>query len=1078
MKRKVLKKIFIITALTLPALLAAAWFFVSHQLSQLETYKSSLTATLSKALSRDVTYETGKATLTIRQGLALQFTGVTIREKDGSADWLSVKTAWARVDLLPLLFNRIALGEVVLDHPRLSLKRDREGLLNIADLLTMDEKQRMAVTFKKLTLEHGQLTFIDQSIAEKDLVTRLTDISCRIKKMHFSNKSSLHFSATLRENRNEGEIKIDGTFRPAPADQPVTETPLEATFRLTGANMQHYLPYVSSRTAIEKLGGRLEAEATFSGTLSRHTAKGTVRIKDARLSYPGVFKRPVKSPSVEIDYRLAREGGNLQLDIARLALDSFAAAGRITLSGSDQEDPRLTVTAATSTFSLRKIHDYVPWKIIPGGVGDFIEAHIPDGNFRLMEGKLDGHLSQIANMNQPENAGVLFIRAEVQNGVFFISKTTPVFQDLNGTLELANRQFLLKKVKGRFGASPCRVDGGISDFSLPTPTVYTAEMTLQPARSEILWLLGKEQFPDFKFDGESTLHLSGKGPAEQYRISARWDVTPAAYAFPYLLEKPKGKPNTLACEILLNHDRLLVPSFQYDLGPIGVKGNAGDLFAPKKPVSFHIQSRAFDLGDIAPLLPGLRTADPKGTGSIDLTGRGNLGDSTSFRWKGNLTLMNVSLKPPGNVKPLKGLTGKASFLDHRMETSLFKASLGDSPFQMKCGIDQFRKPKFACQFDSALLKTADLGLQSPEDEVNFQTVRGKIIFEDQSLRLDRLSFRLGKSRFHLAGDIRDFEHPKITASLHSRYIHWDDIDRLMSLKDPKRAETASTDVEISATLRVDAGVFHGIDFTRLNTRLRYAEEILTIETLEAGVFEGTVKGKLRMDKRPDGQTRYAADMSLDRISLDKIQGYLELDDRTVTGKLSLTGHLTATGNNEEDLKKTAAGTFQVKAEKGVLKKFAVLSKIFSLLNVSQLFKFQLPDMARGGMPYNAITGKVTLGNGVLSSEDFFIAGDAMQMSLAGKIDYLNKELDNIVGVHPLQTVDKIVSKIPVAGWLVTDDKGNLITVHFKVTGTWDNPSVTAIPVQSVAKGTLDIFRRLFQLPEKLITDTGEVILGR
>jgi hypothetical protein len=34
-----------------------------------------------------------------------------------------------------------------------------------------------------------------------------------------------------------------------------------------------------------------------------------------------------------------------------------------------------------------------------------------------------------------------------------------------------------------------------------------------------------------------------------------------------------------------------------------------------------------------------------------------------------------------------------------------------------------------------------------------------------------------------------------------------------------------------------------------------------------------------------------------------------------------------------------------------------------------------------------------------------------------------------------------------------------------------------MPVKSIGKETLGVFRRLFQLPEKLITDTGEVILG-
>jgi hypothetical protein len=93
------------------------------------------------------------------------------------------------------------------------------------------------------------------------------------------------------------------------------------------------------------------------------------------------------------------------------------------------------------------------------------------------------------------------------------------------------------------------------------------------------------------------------------------------------------------------------------------------------------------------------------------------------------------------------------------------------------------------------------------------------------------------------------------------------------------------------------------------------------------------------------------------------------------------------------------------------------------------------------------------------------------------VDVIKKKLDLIVGAHPLQTLDLIAAKIPIAGWIVTDERGKLITVNFKIGGTWDNPEVTTITAQSIGKGTVDIFRRIFQLPEKLITDTGEVILG-
>ena len=201
-------------------------------------------------------------------------------------------------------------------------------------------------------------------------------------------------------------------------------------------------------------------------------------------------------------------------------------------------------------------------------------------------------------------------------------------------------------------------------------------------------------------------------------------------------------------------------------------------------------------------------------------------------------------------------------------------------------------------------------------------------------------------------------------NLTSPYINSDDVARLMTLKYPKQKDDTSSGLKLNATLRVDAGTFNGVDFKKLKAGLKYTGGILNIETLEAGIFEGNLKGKGKVDIRPDGQNHYEANFSLDRVSLEKIQGFLEIRDRMVTGNLSLTGDISATGRNADDFKKTAAGTFQVRAEKGVLKKFPVLSKIFSLLNVFQLAKFQLPDMAKDGMSYNTITADLSLKDGV------------------------------------------------------------------------------------------------------------------
>ena len=159
--KKRIIKIVIISFIAIIVLLASAWYFATYQLYRLENYKESITQALGKGLDRNVTYETGKAILTLRTGLAIRFTNVVIRDKDQKSNLLIIKTAFFRVNLLPLLRNRLVLREIIFDEPQLLLKRDSNGVLNIADILT-GKKKETVIEFRRLTIRNGLVILADQ----------------------------------------------------------------------------------------------------------------------------------------------------------------------------------------------------------------------------------------------------------------------------------------------------------------------------------------------------------------------------------------------------------------------------------------------------------------------------------------------------------------------------------------------------------------------------------------------------------------------------------------------------------------------------------------------------------------------------------------------------------------------------------------------------------------------------------------------------------------------------------------------------------------------------------------------------
>ena len=151
-----------------------------------------------------------------------------------------------------------------------------------------------------------------------------------------------------------------------------------------------------------------------------------------------------------------------------------------------------------------------------------------------------------------------------------------------------------------------------------------------------------------------------------------------------------------------------------------------------------------------------------------------------------------------------------------------------------------------------------------------------------------------------------------------------------------------------------------------------------------------------------------------------------------------------------------------------MRKFTGISKGFSILYISQIFLGSLPDVSGEGMEFKLARGTLAFGGGNVYTDDLVILSDSMNMSFIGQANLDTKTNDYILGVQPLQTVDLVVSNIPLVGWILTGEDKALLTAHFQVTGPFDDPDVLAVPASSLGGGILGIFQRTLELPGKLI----------
>ena len=185
----------------------------------------------------------------------------------------------------------------------------------------------------------------------------------------------------------------------------------------------------------------------------------------------------------------------------------------------------------------------------------------------------------------------------------------------------------------------------------------------------------------------------------------------------------------------------------------------------------------------------------------------------------------------------------------------------------------------------------------------------------------------------------------------------------------------------------------------------------------------------------------------------------------VTGRVSIDkAKLEGEGEDFQKVKGSLNGSLRLEMENGVIERFNVLSKIFSILNVSQLFKGRLPDLTTKGLPYRQILADIYVKDGIASTEDLVIDSDAMKITLFGKLDVGKHLIDAKIGIHPLVTLDTVLSNVPIAGYILTGKEKAFLSFIYEVKGDLDNPKIEAIPIKSMGEGFLGIIRRLLETP--------------
>ena len=592
----------------------------------------------------------------------------------------------------------------------------------------------------------------------------------------------------------------------------------------------------------------------------------------------------------------------------------------------------------------------------------------------------------------------------------------------------------------------------------------------------------------------STLHLAGpiKITAQESSIN-RWqitaDLTPLAFDASKIVHKDSGEKALFKADLqrqaatdstplrwALHAAEISIPEYHL----------FADGFYTKNDYQLNIRLPKFELATLSNKIPILQHMKLKGTvgGSYQLRQH----DKQPWHGTGKVTLTDCAISPTYVIAPIHNINGTVALDNFSATCKGLAIVLGSSPMQVDAHIADLRHTVAEIHATGNGVIANDLVFHTPNAVLN--NLDGRINIHAHGIDFIQASVDLvGGTHAMVSGKLL-FHGPLLELDIDTDYA---DIDEIIALWKNEKQNTAApansaqaqtspgqfspaTIQEHNEFIHINAsvknGIISGFEFQDARGKIHYGHEGLRIAPLTFLADNGNGEGVIFISKHGAEQYLQITGKVID-IDAQEIYQQVFKQRGILTG--TLTSNFTIEGPLGTNFTPNSQGHFHFQIKKGIIRQFKSLSKAFSLLNVKQLFAFNLPKMDTEGMPFSLITGNIALSNGVLSTNDLDVDSPAMDMVIIGSQNLVTNEIDTIMGIRPLGTVDTVINNIPVAGWLLGGDEKSLVATHFKVTGQVNNPKVTMLAMNSISKKVLGFFKRTFSLPATIINEPGKVL---
>lgn len=573
--------------------------------------------------------------------------------------------------------------------------------------------------------------------------------------------------------------------------------------------------------------------------------------------------------------------------------------------------------------------------------------------------------------------------------------------NLNGNISYGDGRIRLENLNGRYGDSPVQLEGEIDRKNIKT-LKYALRLNFPGLVQSDLKDI--PVFEDLKFSGPAHVSLNLNGNLDSFKFEHQADLARVGYEVPGFMEK---RPNALskfkAKGSVLKDEGLTIDSWSYELGGSRVSGTARvpDLDNPEFTIS--LASNNFQA---YPSQQFFRFFDAEMDGSADfiITGSGNLNNLDDAKFKGEMRLKELKIRPKNFSSPLT-VDASLKFEGDRLDIRSGKIKSKQSGLKFSGVYQRGDSPSLDLDITGDRLDIDEI-LPEPQDE--------EMSFMERLNQSEFFTKGKGQVRFSLG-------------QLDYKLLNLDQVSGNIVLKNRQ--------------IEMKNLVFAS------NTSVKSSGRML-IDPEGTGYFEGNVQAKDMETKNLFG---FFGDLFKDGLS-----GKVKMMDVWMRGR----------GKDWEEISKSLSGKISMDISSGNINQERLkrgVRRLFSSIPETR------PLEEDETSSFRQISGDLVSKGGVIKTENFVFETEGRRTSIVGSFDLIERQMDTVVGVAPLAGLDRFLTKIPLVGKIITGgDEKSLLKTYYAVSGSFDDPDVTAIPFTSLGKKVMGVFQGILQTPQSIL----------